>query len=110
MTPTLSLTSLMASSPVCSPHSDSCVAMLTRSRPADSWAPTTLLDVLISLYSLRDSSGWMEPRSEDSEKPTRWDPPPPPEDEPVPPLVLPERMERLRCLQYGQYVCGLGHS
>jgi len=46
-TPTLSLMSLMASSPVCSPHSDSWVAIDTRCRPASSCAEMRLFSDLI---------------------------------------------------------------
>lgn len=47
-TPILSEMSLMASSLVCSPHSESCVAMVWRSRPAASWAWIRLFSDLMT--------------------------------------------------------------
>ena len=106
--------SLMASSAVCSPHSDSWVAIETRSLAAASWAAIRLFSDLMSRYSRFDSSGWPDPRREDRLKPRRPVPPvlppPPPvwrwwpwdeveEEWVVPPLLrLLVRMESARFL------------
>lgn len=90
----MSLISLIASSLVCSPHSDSCVAILTRSLAADSWAEIRLFSDLISRNSRRDSSGWIVPRSDENENPLRL----PLEETPPPLLRLLDRMDRARFL------------
>lgn len=45
--------------------------MVSRSLPAASWAEMRLLVDLIRRYSLRESSGCIEPRSEANENPLR---------------------------------------
>jgi hypothetical protein len=62
----------MDGSAVCSPHSESWVAMERRSLAADSWDVMRVLNDLIRRKRRLESSGWVCPRREEREKCERW--------------------------------------